>query len=66
MTGVLRPNDLGLLTLVLSFFKYLNLSLSILFKVPIRVIYIYCYLVTIKDAYLVHTWTQSSGPFWLN
>ena len=54
MPEVLKPDDLGQLTLVLSFFKYLNLSLSILFKVPIRVGYIYCYLVSIKDAYSVH------------
>ena len=66
MTGVLRSDDLGWLTLVLSSLKYLNLSLSILFKVPIRVNYIYCYLVTMKDVYLVCIWTQSSGPFWLN
>ena len=58
MTGVLGPDDLGWLTLVLSFFKYLNLNLSILFKVPIRVSYIYCYRVTIEDAYLVHALTQ--------
>ena len=54
MTGVLGPDDLGQLTLVLSFFKYLNSNLSILFKVPIWVSYIYCYLVTIEGAYLVH------------
>ena len=66
MIGVLGPDDLGQLTLVLSSLKHLNLSLSILFKVPIRVSYIYCYLVTMKDVYLVRTWTQSSGPFWLN
>ena len=58
MTGVLGPNDLGQLTLVLSFFKYLNLNLGILFKIPIRVSCIYCYLVTIEDAYLVHALTQ--------
>ena len=57
MTGVLGPNDLGQLALVLSFFKYLNLNLSILFKVPIRVSYIYYYLVTIEGAYLVHALT---------
>ena len=58
MTGVLGPDDFGQLTLVLSFFKYLNLNLSTLFKVPIRVSYIYCYLVTIEGAYLVHALTQ--------
>ena len=58
MTGVLGPNDLGQLTLVLSFFKYLKLSLSILLKVPIWVSHIYCYLVTIENAYLVHALTQ--------
>ena len=58
MTGVLGPDDLGQLTLVLSFFKYLNLILSILFRVPVRVSYIYRYLVTIEDAYLVHALTQ--------
>ena len=58
MTGVLGPDDLSQLTLVLSFFKYLNLSLSVLLKVPIWVSYIYCYLVTIEDAYLVHALTQ--------
>ena len=52
MTGVLRSDDLGWLTFVLSSLKYLNLSLSILFKVPIRVSYIYCYLVTIEGAYV--------------
>ena len=66
MTRVLAPDDLGYLTLVLSSLKYLNLSLNILFKVLIRVSYIYCYLVTMKVVYLVRTWTQSSGPFWLN
>ena len=58
MTGALGPDDLGQLTLIISFFKYLNLSLSILLKVPIWVSYIYCYLVTIEDAYLVHALTQ--------
>ena len=58
MTGVLGPDDLSQLTLVLSFFKYLNLSLSILLKVPIWVSYIYCYLVTIENAYLIHALTQ--------
>ena len=63
MTEVLRPDDLGWLTLILSFFKYLNLNLRILFKVPIRVSYIYCYLVTIEDAYLVHALTQDLDLF---
>ena len=63
MTGVLGPNDLGQLTLVLNFFKYLNLNLSILFKIPIRVSYIYCYLVTIEGAYSVHALTQVLNLF---
>ena len=63
MTGVLGPDDLDQLTLVLSFFKYLNLNLSMLFKVPIRVSYIYCYLVTIEGTYLVHALTQVLNLF---
>ena len=58
MPDVLEPDDLDKLAFILSFFKYLNLNLSILFKVPIRVSYIYCYLVNIEDAYLVHVLTQ--------
>ena len=45
MTGVLGPDDLDSLTLVLSFFKYSSLSLSTLFKVTIRISYIWVELV---------------------
>ena len=45
MTGVIGLDDLGSLTLVLSFFKYSNLSLSTLFKVTIRISYIWVELV---------------------
>ena len=42
----------------ISFFKYLNLNLSILLKIPIWVSCIYCYLVTIEDAYSIYALTQ--------
>ena len=63
MTGVLEPDNLGQLTLVLSFFKYLNLNLSILLKIPIWVNCIYCYPVTIEDAYSIHALTQILNLF---
>ena len=58
MTEVLGLDDLGQLTLILSFFKYLNLNLSILLKIPIWVSRIYCYPVTIEDAYSIYALTQ--------
>ena len=58
MHGVLGSDDLDKLAFILGFFKYLNLNLGILFKIPIRVSCIYCYLVTIENAYLVHALTQ--------
>ena len=63
MTEVLGPDDLGQLTLILSFFKYLNLNLSILLKIPILVSCIYCYPVTIEDAYSIYALTQVLNLF---
>ena len=63
MPGVLGPDDLGKLALILSFFKYLNLNLNILLKIPIWVYCIYCYLVTIEDAYSIYALTQVLNLF---
>ena len=63
MTEVLGPDDLGQLTLILSFFKYLNLNINISFKIPIRVYCIYCYPVTIEDAYSIYALTQVLNLF---
>ena len=57
MPGILGPDDLGKLALILSFFKYLNLNLNILLKIPIRVYCIYGYPVTIEDAYSIYALT---------
>ena len=45
MPEVLGPYDMGKLALILSFFKYLNLNLSILLKIPILVVFIVTLLV---------------------
>ena len=63
MPGVLGPDDLGKLALILSFFKYLNLNLNILLKIPIWVYCIYCYPVTIEDAYSIYVLTQVLNLF---
>ena len=57
MSRVLGPDDLGKLVLILSFFKYLNLNLNILLKIPIGVYCIYCYPVTIEYAYSIYALT---------
>ena len=57
MSRVLGPDDLGKLVLILSFFKYLNLNLNILLKIPIWVSCIYCYPVTIEYAYSIYALT---------
>ena len=63
MSRVLGPDDLGKLVLILSFFKYLNLNLNILLKIPIRVYCIYCYPVTIEYAYSIYALTQVLNLF---
>ena len=54
MTEAFGPGDLGWLILTLSFFKYLNLNLSVLLKILIRVNYTYCYPVTFENAYPIY------------
>ena len=63
MPGVLGPYDMGKFALILSFFKYLNLNLSILLKIPIWVSCIYCYPTTIEDAYSIYALTQVLNLF---
>ena len=58
MHGILGPDDLDKLALILSFFKYLNLSLNISLEIPIRAYCIYCYPIIIKDAYSIYVLTQ--------
>ena len=63
MPGVLGPDDLGKLALILSFFKYLNLNVNILLKILIWVYCIYCYPGTIEDAYSIYALTQVLNLF---
>ena len=54
MTKAFGPGDLGWLTLTLSFFRYSNLNLSVLLKIPIWVNDKYCYPTTFKDTYSIY------------
>ena len=63
MPGVLGPYDMGKLALILSFFKYLNLNLSILLKIPLWVSCTYCKPVTVEDAYSIYALTQVLNLF---
>ena len=63
MLEILELDDLGKLALILSFFKYLNLNLNILLKIPIRAYCIYGYPVTIEDAYSIYALTQVLNLF---
>ena len=63
MPGVLRPDDLGKLAFILSFFKHLNLNLNLLLKIPIWAYCIYFYPFTIRDAYSIYALTQVLNLF---
>ena len=63
MHGILGPDDLDKLALILSFFKYLNLSLNISLEIPIRAYCIYCYPITTEDTYSIYVLTHVLNLF---
>ena len=63
MSGVLGPDDLDKLALILSFCKYLSLNLNISLEIPLRVYCIYCYPVTAEGTYSIYVLTHVLSLF---